>query len=300
MIPLISSMCTGPLGIRQLPRTWWKVLLRELGQLDPDYPDCSRELDDWCLLALELDRETTLNHLRRTRPTYLEFESWVLEQKDGAIDANRVARWNAGVERRVHVNPAKITETYSDIGYTFDRTGPVSAVTLNCLQDWSLWHQREIRERSFQPSLSLPALISSLDVGPLGVLQLARTWHKVLLRARGLLDPDYPDCGQGLDAGVLEVLGLDPDETLDHLRTTLPSYIEFESWIRTRTDDTFDRDRIEQWHHKLLKRIHPDRKRADIHRTIGREDDGTLRLGVMLNHVEDWAYAHRAVLHQFG
>lgn len=300
MIPLISSMCSGPLGVRQLPRTWWKVLLRSLGQLDPDYPDCSRELDDWCLSTLELDRDATLAHLRDARPTYLEFESWVLEQSGGSIDPNRIARWNAGVERRVHLNPAKIDETYSDIGYTFDRDGPVSAVTLNCLQDWSLFHQREISNPPTTEPLLLPPLISSLDTGPLGVLQLPRTWQKVLMRARGRLDPDYPDCGQGLDAAVFEVLGLDQTETLDYLREVLPSYLEFESWVRAKAPDPLDRTRIEQWHQKLLNRVHPDWKREEIHRTIGREDDGTLLRGVMLNHLEDWAYAHRAVIHHFG
>ena len=28
MIPLIGSICTGPLGVCQLPRTWWKALSR--------------------------------------------------------------------------------------------------------------------------------------------------------------------------------------------------------------------------------------------------------------------------------
>lgn len=300
MVPLVSSMCMGPLGVRQLPRTWWKVLLRSLGQLDPDYPDCSRELDDWCLLALELDREATLAWIRQERPTYLEFERWVLEQKSGSIDPNRIARWNAGVERRVHLNPAKIDETYSDIGYTFERTTPISAVTLNCLQDWSLYHQRELCSEGSPSPLLLPPLISSLDVGPLGVLQLPRTWQKVLMRAGGLLDPDYPDCGQGLDAAVLEVLGLDQEETLVHLRSKLPSYPDFESWVRLKVGDQFDRDRIDQWHQKLLKRVHPDWKREEIHRTIGRDDDGTLLRGVMLNHLEDWAYAHRAVMSRFA
>lgn len=300
MVPLVSSMCMGPLGVRQLPRTWWKVLLCSLGQLDRDYPDCSGALDDWCLQALELDRNATLAWLRKTRPTYLEFERWVLEQKGGAIDPDRIARWNAGVEQRVHVDPAKIHETYSDIGYGFDRSGPISAVTLNCLQDWSLFHHRELSDQAAAAPLLQPALISSLDVGPLGVLQLPRTWQKVLMRAHGLLDLDYPDCGQGLDAAVIEVLGLDQAETLDYLREAIPSYLEFESWVRSKVDDRFDRVRIDQWHEKLLNRIHPDWKRENIYRAIGHEDDGTLLRGVMLNHLEDWAYAHRAVMARFG
>ena len=113
MIPLISSLSYGPLGVCQLPRTWWKVSLRAAGQLDSAYPDCSRELDDWCLNALELDKEKTLAYIRDRRPTYLQFESWVLEQKGGKLDLARIERWNDGVEKRVHVNPRKIEETTS-------------------------------------------------------------------------------------------------------------------------------------------------------------------------------------------
>ena len=36
MIPMISSICYGPLKVCQLPRTWWKVSLRKAGLLDDD------------------------------------------------------------------------------------------------------------------------------------------------------------------------------------------------------------------------------------------------------------------------
>ena len=39
MVPLISSLAYGPLGACQLPRTWWKVLTRNAGILDDEYPD---------------------------------------------------------------------------------------------------------------------------------------------------------------------------------------------------------------------------------------------------------------------
>ena len=41
MIPLVSTLCQGPLGVAQLPRLWWKNLLHQAGQLDEDYPFCS-------------------------------------------------------------------------------------------------------------------------------------------------------------------------------------------------------------------------------------------------------------------
>ena len=74
---------------------------------------------------------------------------------------------------------------------------------------------------------------SALDHGSLGVGQLPRTWHKVLLEAAGLLHADYPGLGGGLDQRVVvDVLGLDRDEVNDHLTTARPSYQRFEAWVR--------------------------------------------------------------------
>ena len=204
MIPLISSMCKGPLGVCQLPRTWWKVSLRAVGRLDAAYPDCSRELDDWCLRALELDKQKTLSHIRDALPTYLEFEGWVLAQKSGKLDQARIDRWNNGVEKRVHVNPGKIEETYPDIGFDLSEVRVTSAVILNCMQDWGLFHKNDLLADGLQ-SPTVP-LISSIDFGTLRVMQLPRTWLKVLLKAKGVLHPDYPDCGGGLDQNVLDAL----------------------------------------------------------------------------------------------
>jgi len=285
----------GPIGVRQLPRTWWKTTLRKAGLLDVSYSDCSRELDSWVLQVLELDKEKTLAYIRDEVPTYLQFEVWVVGQKGGTLDQARVDRWNEGVENRVHVNPGKIDETYPDIGLDFSKARITSAVVLNAMQDWGLFHKNDLMSESSDLNFPIAPLISSLDVGPLGVFQLARTWLKVLMRAKGVLRADYPDFGGGLDLDVLTVLGLDKEEALDYLRGEMPTYLQFETWISDKVKNQFDRDKINTWHNFLLNRIHPGPKRADIHQTIGREDDGNITRGVMLNHLEDWAWAHQAV-----
>ena len=78
MIPLISSLSYGPLEVLQLPRTWWKVLLRKAGLLDEEYPDYSGGLDTKVVEALGLDKETLLAYLRENMPDYLTFEGWVV------------------------------------------------------------------------------------------------------------------------------------------------------------------------------------------------------------------------------
>ena len=61
MIPLVSTLCKGPLGVAQLPRLWWKNLLHQAGQLDPAYPCCSGGLDKYVLEVLRLDQDSTLH-----------------------------------------------------------------------------------------------------------------------------------------------------------------------------------------------------------------------------------------------
>jgi len=290
MIPLISSMCQGPLGVCQLPRFWWKALLRHAGQLDSGYPDCSGGLDIWLLRALGLDREETLGYLRSDMPGYLQFEAWVLEQKGGALDPHAVVRYNVAVARRVHVDPGKIIETYEDIGWGYGVTH-TSAVLLNCLQDWQLCHRRDLVGE--EADLRAPAvpLISSIDRGPLGVCQLPRTWLKVVLAARGLLHPEYPDCGGGLDARVLQVLGLEQEATLAYMRTELPDYLPFEAWVRQH--GTLAPESIEAWNQSIADRVHNEDVRARIAATVGVAADSAPQSAVTLNHIEDWHLAHQ-------
>ena len=153
MIPLISSICYGTIGICHLPRFWWKVLLRKSGLLDAEYPDCTNGLDRLVIEALGLDKETVLAYLRDNMPSYLEFEDWVLQQKGGALDENVVIQWNERVRTRIHNRPEKIAETYADIGFS-DDIDINSAVILNSLQGLATLLQTRPRQsqRSSYPS----------------------------------------------------------------------------------------------------------------------------------------------------
>ena len=164
MIPLISSLAYGPLGACQLPRTWWKVLTRNAGILDAEYPDFSDGLDRRVLEVLALDRETTLAYLRENMPSYLDFEAWVLEQKGDAFwgfeQQDAIVRWNAFIHARRHRSPAKLEETYTDTGLPRD-AGIDSATVLNSLQDWQLFYKRDLSSTAAEASFhSSPQLIS--------------------------------------------------------------------------------------------------------------------------------------------
>ena len=301
MIPLISSLAYGPLGACQLPRTWWKVLTRNAGILDDEYPNISGGLDSRVIEVLELDKETTVDYLCDNMPTYLDFEAWILEQKGDAFfdfeQQDAIVRWNASVRARRHTRPEKLEETYTDIGLSKD-AGVDSAAVLNSLQDWQLFYKRDLNsDYASRLGGHVVPLIATLDFGPLGVRQLPRTWHKIILKAKNLLHPDHPDMtGGGLDPRVLQALNLDIDTTLKHIRENLPSYLDFEGWVLEQCDGQLPAKAVDEWNDYLCNRIHNEGKREDIHATIGRNNDGTLTSAVVLNHIEDWHLAHQDLI----
>ena len=293
MIPLISSLCYGPLGACQLPRLWWKVTLNEAGALAPDYPECSGGLDSQVMEKFGLDKQETLAYIHGEKPNYLQFEQWIREQKGGALDTAAVQEWNSYIRDRVH-KPAKLADIHQKLGLENDGT-LTSALLLNHLEDWHIFHQRDLQEGFAALGGQTVPLISTLDHGPLEVCQLPRTWLKVVLRAKDLLHPDYPDCGGGLDARVLDVLGLDKEATLAYLRSELPSYLAFENWVLEQSGGKIDRQAADEWNEFVSQRVHNDDKRVDIHAILGRQDDGTLTAAAVLNHVEDWHLVHAAL-----
>ena len=301
MIPLISSLCYGTLEVCQLPRTWWKTILRRLDFLDSEYPDCSRGLDAGVLAALDLNEDQTLGYLHDEIPDYLTFESWVLKQSGGSLNRTKADEWNEHVRTRVHHRPEKITETYGDIGFG-DDVSINCAVILNCLQDWQLFYKRDFPNDFSAPfGGRIVPLISTLDYGPLRVRQLPRTWYKILLRAKGLLHPDYPDMTEnGLDPKVLRVLNLDIDATLAHIREEQPSYLQFEEWVLKQNNGKIDQGPVEEWNDYLTSRIHNAEKVENIPKALGIDTGGKLTSAVILNHIEDCHYAYHDLMDNQG
>ena len=128
MIPLISSISCGPLGVCQLPRLWWKVQLSAAGKLDSEYPECSGGLDSQVISRLGLERDAVLAHLRAERPDYLTFEAWVVDQV-GELDRADLEAWNSGIRSRVH-RPETREAIPRSVGLG-DAAGITSAVILN-------------------------------------------------------------------------------------------------------------------------------------------------------------------------
>lgn len=298
MIPLISSLCYGPLEVCQLPRFWWKVLLHAKGLLDEEYPDCSGGLDSNVLNAIGLDKDAALNYLRSETPHYLTFETWVLGQKGGQIDRAAADDWNGSVRTRVHTQPEKIAETYRDIGWSKDEVSVDSAVVLNAVQDWQLFYGRDV-DIDYGPfgGQAVP-LIATIDYGALEVCQLPRTWYKILMRAKGLLNEEYPDMlpNGGLDKGVMDALGVNPNDVVAHVRAHQPDYVEFERWMLDQCGGEIDRAAADAWNQRVRTRTHNEAKQTDIKGTLKNFDVAHVTSAVVLNHIEDWHFAYQGLM----
>jgi hypothetical protein len=137
--------------------------------------------------------------------------------------------------------------------------------------------------------------ISSGVAGPLGVLHLPRFWSKVLLDAHGQLHEDYPACGAGFDAMVLNGLGLDQEETLQYLSDEKPSYPEFENWILAKKGGSLDSAAVDELNAAIAGYNHDDDTRTSILGASGIGDDGSILDAVNLNNLDDWYEFHKGL-----
>lgn len=141
-VPLISSDTAGPLGAIHLPRLWTKLMLGASGQLPDGYDECGPGFDQMTLTAMNLDREKTIDFVRKNKPTYVEFERYVVEQNGGSIDPERIRKHNEAVRAYCHADQlAADMRKASGIG---DATVS-DAVTLNKLEDLDELHRQLTR-----------------------------------------------------------------------------------------------------------------------------------------------------------
>ncbi len=108
------------------------------GVLHEDYPACGMGYDQLVLDALGLDKDATLAYIADNSPTYPQFETWVLEQSGGSLDAEAVAKLNATIEGYIHDDDTRkgilAANGLEDDGSILD------AVNLNNLDDWYEFH----------------------------------------------------------------------------------------------------------------------------------------------------------------
>ncbi len=138
LVPLIGSCEAGPLGAVHLPRLWLKVTLATSGRLPDDYDECGAGFDQMVLDGLNVDRDAALSYLRSNRPSYLEFEQWVVDQNGGSISAETVEASNAAILGYDHGEDT-VAGICEATGLAND--GNITdAATLNAIEDWQELH----------------------------------------------------------------------------------------------------------------------------------------------------------------
>jgi hypothetical protein len=95
---LAPATKTGALGIYQLKRLWSRAMAARQGRLPPATMH-ERHLDHLVIHASGLGLEQTSSYLGRVRPSFEEFERWVVSTT-GGVAPERVARINAAVAGR--------------------------------------------------------------------------------------------------------------------------------------------------------------------------------------------------------
>ena len=140
-------------------------------------------------------------------------------------------------------------------------------------------------------------LISSGVAGPLGVLHLPRLWLKVSLEARGKLAAGYPGAGKGYDQMVLDALNLNRDAVINFLKTSRPTYPQFEAWIKKQPGVKLDKGAIDGINSAIRGYNHDDGTRKSILSASGITDEGSVcHDAINLNNLDDWYEFHQAVL----
>ncbi len=142
IVPTISSGTAGPLGVLHLPRLWQKASLDAVGKLHGDYPAAGAGYDQMTLDALGIDREVFLNYIKDNKPSYIECEKWVLDQKGGSLDQGAVSKHNDAVRGYIHDDDTR--KEILDAAGRADDGSIKDAVNLNNIDDWTIFHKQEI------------------------------------------------------------------------------------------------------------------------------------------------------------
>ena len=139
-------------------------------------------------------------------------------------------------------------------------------------------------------------LISSGVAGPLGVLHLPRLWLKASLEAVGKLAAGYPGAGKGYDQMVIDGLGLQRDAVLGFIKSSKPTYPQFEAWVK-KNGTKLDKGSIEKLNAAIRGYNHDDATRQAILSANGLPDDAIApKDAINLNNLDDWKEFHEAVL----
>ncbi len=144
IVPTISTKIAGPAGVVHLPRLWQKLLLSQAGLLPDDYDACGDGFDAMTLRAVGVPKEEAIEYVSSRKPTYVEFETWVLEKNGGKLDSQSIRKHNDAVLGYNHADD-KAAEMRQSSGL---RDNSVKdAATLNTHDDFDQFHKHIVGSR---------------------------------------------------------------------------------------------------------------------------------------------------------
>jgi hypothetical protein len=142
VVPLISSDTAGPLGAIHLPRLWAKLTLSAAGVLPEGYDECGHGFDQMTISDLNLDRQKVIDYIKTGKPTYMQFERWVIEQNGGRIEPEAIRKHNEAIKGYHHSDELAASMRKSS-GLSDESVK--DAVTLNKLEDLDELHAQVAR-----------------------------------------------------------------------------------------------------------------------------------------------------------
>lgn len=137
IVPLISSGTAGPLGAVHLPRLWTKLTLYHAGSLADGYDFCGKGFDQMTIDGLGLDRQRTIDYVKTQKPTYVQFEQWVIDQNGGSLGADTIKKHNDAIFAYHHADDLAATMRNAS---GVKNASIADAVTLNMLEDLDELH----------------------------------------------------------------------------------------------------------------------------------------------------------------
>lgn len=137
IVPAISSLATGPLGLLHLPRLWGKAIIKAGAALPEGFHSGSGPLDVQLAETIGMDLAASVRYVDAELPPYLVYERWVRDHATG-LDAATIAAWNERMRTR-DKPPAMAAEERAVLGLADETLG--GSAILNDLIDWHLWHE---------------------------------------------------------------------------------------------------------------------------------------------------------------
>ena len=291
LVPLIGATVAGPLGALMLPRTWLKSVLSAAGMLPDGYFDNDKGFNHQVVDGLGLEPEAFFAFLA-TMPTYPQAEDYVKAHAT-KLDAASIAALNSRIVS--FLRPEEMCVAVRARVGIEDPDYRNSAILLN-YDDWFSIHQELVAHRAEGIEPIVP-MVSSCQIGMLGIPHLPRLWIKALLNAVKALPAEWKtgtNCG--FDKKVASMLGLDIEATTAYIGAELPNYLQFERWVSDHIAPP-DAATKAKWTADILSGQKSEEQAAA--EVIEAGAPGlTVRGTVLLNDMVDWKHMHDHIVNQ--